>query len=212
MEASCDGSAGALDREQHLVEQVEDGGVEILFVGLLLSFQVVALRVALGDAAVGLLRGVELAGGLFDAAHGGLVAGEDTEVVLLAQALEELLHLLGRNLGIRTDDEQDAPSAHAVGDVFEPGQGQHVVVGGLAGRLEHRREAVADEVVHLILRRVVRQALQELGEVLLAIEVVAALRGVVQIPGGLSPAPRRRPGTPTARAAATRGTRPFPRA
>ena len=65
------------------------------------------------------------------------------------------------------------------------GKREDVVVGGLAGRLEHRREAVADEVVHLVLRRVVRQALQELGEVLLAIEVVAALRGVVQIPGGL---------------------------
>ena len=85
-------------------------------------FQLVALRVAFGDAAVGFLRGVELAGGLLDAAHGGLVAGEDAEVVLLAQALEELLHLLGRDLGVRADDEQDAPLAHAVRDVFQPGQ------------------------------------------------------------------------------------------
>ena len=44
---------------------------------------------------------------------------------------------------------------------------------------------MAHEVVHLIFRRVVCQALQELGEVFLAIEVVAALRGVVQIPGRL---------------------------
>ena len=49
--------------------------------------------------------------------------------------------------------------------------------------LEHVAQAVADEIVHLVLRCVVGQALQELGEVLLAVEVVAALRRVVQIPG-----------------------------
>ena len=42
-----------------------------------------------------------------------------------------------------------------------------------------------DQVVDLVLRRVVGQALQELGQVLLAVEVVATLRRVVQVPGGL---------------------------
>ena len=52
-------------------------------------------------------------------------------------------------------------------------------------RLEHVAQAVADQVVHLVLRRIVGQALQELGEVLLPVEVVAAFRRVVQIPGDL---------------------------
>ena len=115
--------AGALDREQDLVEQIEDGGVEILFVGLLLALEVVALGMALGDAAVGLLRGKELARGFLDAAHRRLVAGEDTQVVLLAQAVEELLDLFGRDLGVRADDQQHAASANAVGDLFQPGSG-----------------------------------------------------------------------------------------
>ena len=46
-------SPGALDGKEHLVKEVEDGGVQILFVGLLLSFQLVALRVAFGDTTVG---------------------------------------------------------------------------------------------------------------------------------------------------------------
>ena len=49
-------------------------------------------------------------------------------------------------------------------------------------RLEHLSQPVADQVVHLVLRRVVGEALQELGEVLLAVEVVAAFRRVVDIP------------------------------
>ena len=140
---------------------------------------------ALGDAAVGLLRGKELARGFFDAAHGRLVAGEDTEVVLLAQAVEELLHLLGRDLRVRADDEQHAASAHAVGDLFQPRQRQHVIVAGLARRLEHLAQAVPDQIVDLILRRVVGQALQELGQVLLAVEIVATFGRVMQIPGDL---------------------------
>ncbi len=126
-------SPSALDREQDFVKEVEDGGVQILFVGLLLLFQLVALWVAFGDTTVGFLRGVELARSVFDAPHGGLVAGEDTEVVLLAQALEEFLHLLGRNFGIRTDDEQDASAAHAVSNVFDAGQREHVVIGQSCG-------------------------------------------------------------------------------
>ena len=175
---------GALDGEEHLVKEVEDGGVQILFVGLLLLFQLVALWVAFGDTTVGFLRGVELAGSVFDAPHSGLVTGEDTEVILLAQALEEFLHLLGRNFGIGTDDEQDASRRTRSATSSMRGKGS-TSSWSLAGRLEHRRETVAHEVVHLIFRRVVCQALQELGEVLLAIEVVAALRGVVQIPGRL---------------------------
>ena len=159
--------------------------VEILFVSLLLALQVVALRVALGDAAVGFLCGEELAGGFLDAAHGGLIAGEDAEVVLLAETIEELLHFLGRDLRIGADDEQDAAAADAVGDVFELRGGRTSLVGGFAGGLEHRRETVADEIVDLILGSVVGQALQELGEVLLTVEVVAAFRSVVDVPGDL---------------------------
>ena len=77
------------------------------------------------------------AGRLLNAAHGGFFAGEDTEIVLLAQALEELLNLLGRNFGVWADDEQDAALAHAVGDVFQLRQRQDIVVAGLARRLEH---------------------------------------------------------------------------
>src|SRR6266545_3957837 len=84
-------------------EEVENSSVEVLFVGLLLLFQVGALRMALGDAAIGFVRGVELAGGCFDAPHGGLVASEDTEIVLLAKTLAELLDLLGRDFGIGTE-------------------------------------------------------------------------------------------------------------
>ena len=51
--------------------------------------------------------------------------------------------------------------------------------------LEHLPQAVPDQVVHLVLGRVVGEALQELGEVLLPVEVVAAFRRVVQIPGNL---------------------------
>ena len=40
-----------------------------------------------------------------------------------------------------------------------------------------------NQVVDLVLGRVVGQALQELGEVLLAVEVVAAFRRVMEIPG-----------------------------
>ena len=42
-----------------------------------------------------------------------------------------------------------------------------------------------DQVVDLVLRRIVGQALQELREVLLPVEVVAAFWRVVQIPGDL---------------------------
>ena len=70
-----------------------------MFVSLLLLFEFLTLGVALRDATVGLLCCVELAGGFFDAAHRGLVTGEDAQVVLLAEAVEELLDVLG---GIQT--------------------------------------------------------------------------------------------------------------
>ena len=104
-----------------------------------------------------------------------------------------------------------AAPAHAVGHLFQPGQRQDIFVARLAGGLEHLAQPVADQVVDLVLRRVVGQALQELGQVLLAVEVVAAFGRVVQIPGDLLQAPRRRPGSRTARAAARPGTRPSPR-
>ena len=44
---------------------------------------------------------------------------------------------------------------------------------------------MADQIVDLILGRVVGEALQELGEVLLPVEVVATFRCVMQIPGDL---------------------------
>jgi hypothetical protein len=40
-----------------------------------------------------------------------------------------------------------------------------------------------DEVIDLILGRVVGQALQELREVLLSIEVMTSFRGVMKVPG-----------------------------
>ena len=98
--------ARALNGEEHLVEQAEDGGREVVLVGLLLPLQVLALRVGLGNPAIGLLCGEELTGGFLDAAHGGLVAGEDAEVVLLAEAVEKVLDLLRRDLRVRADDEQ----------------------------------------------------------------------------------------------------------
>ena len=42
---------------------------------------------------------------------------------------------------------------------------------------------MTDQLVDHVLRGVVGQALQELGEVLLAVEVVASFGGVVDIPG-----------------------------
>ena len=155
MSSGLEASWGALPArwigKQDLVEEVEDGGVEILFVGLLLLFKIVALRVALRNAAIGLLRGEELAGGLLHTAHGRLVAGEDAEVVLLAEALEELLDLLRRDLRIGADDEQHAAPAHAVGHLFQLGQRQDIFVARLASRLEHLAQAVPDQVVHLVL-------------------------------------------------------------
>jgi hypothetical protein len=127
--------------------------------------------VALGDAAIGFVRGVELAGSFFDASHGGLIAGEHTEVVLLTETLEELLDLLGRDFGIGTDDEEETPFAHTVGDIFDPGQGQHVIIGGLAGRLEHCREAVANKLVG-------RTAAQAVGYR----EVIDHLAGALDLP------------------------------
>src|SRR5262249_25760145 len=62
-------SPSALDREQDFVKEVKDSGVQILFVGLLLLFQLVALRVASGDTTVSFLRGVELTGSIFDTPH-----------------------------------------------------------------------------------------------------------------------------------------------
>ena len=44
---------------------------------------------------------------------------------------------------------------------------------------------MANQVVYLILRGVVRQTLQQLGEVLLTVEVVPAFRRVVNVPGNL---------------------------
>jgi hypothetical protein len=205
------GLTRGLAGEKHLVKQAENGGCEVVLVGLLLPFQVFALRVALGDASVGLLRGEELAGSLLDAAHGGLVAGEDAEVVLLTEAVEEPLDLLRRDLGIRADDEQHPALAHTVGGVFQPRQRQDVFIGGLAHGLEHVAQAMADEVVHLVLGRVVGEALQELGE---GSPVGRSSSGPRACDGDTrrtSPVPRTPPGIRTARAAARRGTRPFPR-
>ena len=105
-----------------------------------------------------------------------------------------------------------ATLADTVGHVFQLGQRQDIVVAGLARRLEHVAQSVANQIVHLILRRVVGQALQELGEVLLPVEVVAAFRCVVDIPGDLFQLLERREKLRRLRAAARRGTRPFPRA
>jgi hypothetical protein len=44
---------------------------------------------------------------------------------------------------------------------------------------------VPNEIIHLILGSVTREAFQKLGEVFLAIEVVASLGRVVEIPRGL---------------------------
>src|ERR1035441_10768226 len=60
-----------------------------------------------------------------------------------------------------------------------------LIVGGFAGGFEHCRETAANEIVHLILGSIVRKTLQELGEVLLAVKVIAAFRGVVNVPGHL---------------------------
>ena len=59
------GSARTLDREEDLVEKVEDGGSEIQCVSLLFLFEIISLGVALRDAAIGLLRGEKMASGLF---------------------------------------------------------------------------------------------------------------------------------------------------
>ena len=176
------GLARPLDGEEDFVEQVQDGGVEVLLVGLLFLFQFVALRVTLGDAPIGFLHGVNLARGFLDAAHRGLVAGEHAEVVLLAEAVEKLLHFLGRDFGVRADDEEDAMLAHLVGDVLQLRKRQDFFVSGFARGLEHLAQAMADKVVHLVLRRIVREALEQLGEVLLPVEIVTALGRVVDIP------------------------------
>jgi hypothetical protein len=42
---------------------------------------------------------------------------------------------------------------------------------------------VPDEVVHLVLRGVVREALKQFGEVFLPVKIVTALGRVVYIPG-----------------------------
>lgn len=75
-----------------------------------------------------------------------------------------------------------APLAHAIGHLFQPGQRQDVVVAGLTRSLEHLAQAVPDQVLDLIFGCVVGQAFQELGEVLLPIEVVASFWRMMQIP------------------------------
>ena len=173
-----------LNREEHLVEETKNGGVEVLLVGSLLALEFVALRMTLRDSAVSLLCGVELPGGLLYAAHRRLVAREDTEVVLLAQPVEEALHLFGWNLGIGTHNHENAAAAHSIGHLVERRQRQDLLVSGLARRLEHLAQPVADQVVDLVLRRVVGEALEELRQVLLAVEVETVLGRAMQVPRG----------------------------
>ena len=137
---------------------------------------------AFPDAPVGLLCSEKLSRCFFDATHLGFVACENTEIIFLADALEKLLDFFWRNLRVWTDDEQHAAFAHAVGDIFELGQWKDVVVTGLARRLEHAGESMANQVVHLILGCVVRKTLEQLGEILLAIEIVSLFRRAVDIP------------------------------
>ena len=177
--------AGALYREEHLVEEPEDGGVEVLLVGGLPGLELRALQVPLRDAIVGLLGGVELPRGLLHAGHARLVAREHAEVVLPVQPLEEALHLVGRDLGVGAHDGEHPATLDPLGDVGKARQRQDFLVAGLARRFEHPLEAVADEVVDPVLRRVVGEALEELRQVFLAIEPGALFGRVVQVPGHL---------------------------
>jgi len=44
---------------------------------------------------------------------------------------------------------------------------------------------VINEIVHLVLRRIVCKALKKLGQIFLTVKVVAKFGRVVKIPGGL---------------------------
>ena len=175
----------ALDGEEHLVEQPQDRGVEILLVRSLLALKLAALRVFLRDPPVSFLCGVELPGGILDAPHCRPVSCEDTEVVLLAQPFEEALYLLRWNLGIGADDRENASAAHLASEFVELWQRQYLLVDGLAHRLEHLAQAAADQVVDLDLRCVVGEVLEQLCQVLLTVEVEPVLRRVMQVPGGI---------------------------
>ena len=97
----------ALDGEQDFVEEAQDGGIEILFIALLFLFQLIPLGMALGNATIGLLRGIDMASRFLNASHGGFVAGQDAEIVFLAQAVEKLLNFFWRDFRVRADDDED---------------------------------------------------------------------------------------------------------
>ncbi len=106
--------SGALNRKKNLVEKAQYCGIEVLLVGLLLALQVFALGMALWNSAISFLRGEKLTSCLFDAAHCRFFAGENAQIILLAQSIEEPLNLLWGDLRIRGDDQQHPPLSDTV--------------------------------------------------------------------------------------------------
>ena len=148
----------------------------------LLLLQIFALRMTFGNATIRLLCCKNMAGGLINACHVRLIAGENAKVVLFGNGRKQAVNFFRWQCRLGADNEQHAATAHPLSDLVNPGQWQHFVVRELARGFEQRGELVPDQFLHFIFGRISRESLQHLGEVFGAIKVILLVAGVMQIP------------------------------